>query len=198
MQYISIAYVSNNVNYCRLRNKIDNNGCYCWLLMLLYTGLVQYYVVVVFCQLLWSTMSGAQTFGLLLVYLCWFFLSGSCVLFLSGPDEFKFLVSSLKFKLKFKFKFLLFCTRIQPGFCSYFLFHIFCSAYSCPVPAPTWPVLAPAPGPCSFSVLSSGSGSIWASSVGPDCYQGAPDILVISLYATFDYIPNAIYINSIW
>ena len=39
----------NNVNYCRLRNEIDNNGCYCWLLLLLYTGLFQYCVVVVFC-----------------------------------------------------------------------------------------------------------------------------------------------------
>ena len=147
------------------------------------------------CQLPWSSNVWSANLRFAIDYLYWFFMSGSCVLFLTGPDEFKFQVPSLKFKIKFKLKFLLFCTRIQPGF---ILFHIFCSVYSCPVPASTWPVLAPAPGPCSFSVLFSGSGSIWAFPVGPDCYQGAPDILLISLYATFDYITNAIYINSIW
>ena len=115
----------------------------------------------------------------------------SCLVLMSS--SFKFQVSSSRSSSSSSFSF--FCTRIQPGF---ILFHILCFVYSGPVSASTWSVHVPAPGFCSCSVLSSGSGSIWASSVGPDCYQGAPDILLISLYATFDYITNAIYINSIW
>ena len=92
-------------------------------------------IVLLLCsvrQLLWSSNVWSANLRFAIDYLYWFFMSGSCVLFLTGPDEFKFQVPSLKFKIKFKLKFLLFLYQdtawIYPV--PYTLFRIFWSCFS--------------------------------------------------------------------
>ena len=100
-------------------------------------------------------------------------VSCSCLVLTSSSSDFQVQVHNFKFK--FTISSSQFCTKIQLGFCfvypvPYILFHIFLFWSNPSLVLFLLLFLAP--------VLVSGSS--WASPVGPDCYQGALDLILIS------------------